>query len=431
MIAEYLNLSDFMLLFSSTRHLHDLFAPIRNKFAVQPKGNPSIPALLWAVWKNYEPLVRLLLSPSVSKCYAIDVNIWTVKVNSALHVAATVGCESIARLLLENGADVNARGDYERTPLIQAATNTTEGGNNVVRLLLQRGADVECVSRCGNSALDDAVLLVGPIKGLVRRDRIRILVDEGGADINAQDKNGCTLLSRVLSSGRHEDSALSLLEMGADPMIGDTLRLADKNYSKEVMVLLLKKLLELSEPMPELKRWWSQDSFHNGKLALHYAASLGDCRMVKYLLKMGIDPNTSNQGAETPLHRASRAGHEKAVRLLLDGGAAVDACDDTGWTPLYFAARSAFVEIVRLLLERGADVNALNECGVSALHWAAQNQSEQSACTVELMLEYRADVRASGDFVEETPLRWALEFGKNERVIAMLLSRMEEAGKRL
>lgn len=354
MIAEYLTLQQLIPLFLSNHHLKHILTPLRNKLAVQPKGSPPRPALIWATWLNHESLVRLLLSPSVSKRYAIDTNIRQLDRDTVLHIAAGTGHENIARLLLENGADINALGRGERTPLSTAAS--FEG---------------------------------------------------------------------------HDTVALLLLEMGADPTIGNVLYKARENCNDEVIVLLLKKLLQVSEAAPSMKSWWSQDSFANGKLALTLATSVGDDRMVEYLLEMGVDANTLGNNEDTALHRASSAGHERVVRVLLDGHAAVDSRDDTGWTPLLFAARFAFVDIVRLLLERGADVNALNECEVGALHWAAQNSSEQAVRTVELLLEKGADVQVQKGIAEDTPLGWALEFGKNERVIAMLLSRKQEVAEGL
>ena len=43
-------------------------------------------------------------------------------------------------LLLNNGADVNSRGDYNSTPLHEAAES---GSLDIARLLLSRGADVD------------------------------------------------------------------------------------------------------------------------------------------------------------------------------------------------------------------------------------------------------------------------------------------------
>ena len=59
----------------------------------------------------------------------------------------------IVSLLLEAGADVNAKGDNEETALMLAAANPNP---EVVSLLLEAGADVNARDNRGNSALNYA-----------------------------------------------------------------------------------------------------------------------------------------------------------------------------------------------------------------------------------------------------------------------------------
>ena len=69
------------------------------------------------------------------------------------------------RLLLDNGADVNARGDMENTALHKAALL---GLADVVRFLLERGADTALRNHDGDAPLDIA-------KRLGHDDIVRIL----------------------------------------------------------------------------------------------------------------------------------------------------------------------------------------------------------------------------------------------------------------
>ena len=56
-----------------------------------------------------------------------------------LHQAASEGHLEVVRLLVENGANVNARDENGRTPLFRAAD---EGHLDIVRLLVENGAEV-------------------------------------------------------------------------------------------------------------------------------------------------------------------------------------------------------------------------------------------------------------------------------------------------
>lgn len=68
-----------------------------------------------------------------------------------LHSAAASSNVEIAGLLLENGANANARQQGDFTPLHSAAQN---GQVEMALLLLEHGADVKAVNEAGQSALD-------------------------------------------------------------------------------------------------------------------------------------------------------------------------------------------------------------------------------------------------------------------------------------
>ena len=70
-----------------------------------------------------------------------------------LLVAAAAGRTDNARLLLDQGADVNARSDTSQTPLMMAAKS---GKKDTVKFLLEKGADADVRDQAGNRALEYA-----------------------------------------------------------------------------------------------------------------------------------------------------------------------------------------------------------------------------------------------------------------------------------
>ena len=102
---------------------------------------------------------------------------------------------------------------------------------------------------------------------------------------------------------------------------------------------------------------------------------------VAQLLQGGHDPNSRNQGGNTPLHYAAKdpwPNGPKVVRLLISAGARCDPRNKVGNTPLHVAAGTGTtsksssedeaIETVRLLLDCGARPNRRNNKGNTPLH---------------------------------------------------------------
>ena len=88
--------------------------------------------------------------------------------------------------LITQGADINARDEYERTPLhYHAQVNNVEK----VALLLERGADIEAQDKYKNTPLHFAEY---------NAEAAQLLIEKG-ADINAKDNMGHNVMERLLS----------------------------------------------------------------------------------------------------------------------------------------------------------------------------------------------------------------------------------------
>ena len=121
---------------------------------------------------------------------------------SPLLWASDCGRLELALLLLDHGADINSRDASSRTPLSLAMGN---GHLEIARLLLQRGADVN-VWESG-----EGTVLLGAIQ---RNDLFAELLLTYGADVNARNDNGLSLLH--LASGHGKFRAVRwLLKHGA------------------------------------------------------------------------------------------------------------------------------------------------------------------------------------------------------------------------
>jgi hypothetical protein len=118
--------------------------------------------------------------------------------------AARLGHMSRARYLLKKGSDINRKGIYGETALIQAVWGKHI---DVIELLLDRGADVNAQDGEGNTALIWAA-------GYGDRDAVSLLVDRG-ANMNLQNNEGDTAIMCAMRAG-HRDVVKLLLASGSD-----------------------------------------------------------------------------------------------------------------------------------------------------------------------------------------------------------------------
>ncbi|KAI9893551.1 MAG: hypothetical protein M1814_006347 [Vezdaea aestivalis] len=171
--------------------------------------------LIAASIKNHKEIVKLLLENGA------DIHAKGNYGETALHEAASRGHEAIIKLLLENGADIHAKSDYGETALHKA---TSRGHEAIIKLLLENGADIHAKSDYGETALHKATS-----RG---HEAIIKLLLENGADIHAKDDIGETALHWAASGG-HEAIIKLLLENGADIYAkgnyGETVRERSKN----------------------------------------------------------------------------------------------------------------------------------------------------------------------------------------------------------
>ena len=131
-----------------------------------------------------------------------DVNAKNRRKSTPLHWA--IRDEAKVRLLLEKGAEINARQNDGRTPLYLAAS--LGNGNAVLRLLLDKGADPNLATANGNTSLINAAMR-GDAEALA-------LLLAKKADVNAASGTGMTALMAAAGSRNLQPTAM-LLASGA------------------------------------------------------------------------------------------------------------------------------------------------------------------------------------------------------------------------
>jgi ankyrin repeat protein len=138
---------------------------------------------------------------------ATDINVNETSKNkvTALHLAAATDFFPAVKLLIEHGADVNARTSTGFTPLHWAASKNAVDS---IELLLANGSDVNAKARSNITPLHWAAS-----KGSV--DAVKLLL-AAGADISARTKLGYTPLHMAVKRDPYCESAVLIAKAQAD-----------------------------------------------------------------------------------------------------------------------------------------------------------------------------------------------------------------------
>ena len=253
-----------------------------------------------------------------------DVNARDADGDTLLHQACISGRPDVAKLLIDNGADIHVENIYGYTPLKLACDHKSP---EIVRLLIKSGADINVQDYLGRTPLQFAF-------GEKLYDIATLLIKKGAA-INEKDSGGLA------------------------PLHWACLR----NQS-DIAALLIEKSAYINDP---------DDA---GRTPLHWAAGRNYQNITQLLIDNDADINAQDNEGRTPLHLAIENNYNDIAKLLIENDADINARDATGKTPLYYAIENDCLDIATLLMERGADINAQDHKGFTPLDLALELDSQ-------------------------------------------------------
>ncbi|KAG4274426.1 hypothetical protein FPRO04_09384 [Fusarium proliferatum] len=331
--------------------------------------------------------------------------------STPLYWACGSGKKDTVELLVDNGAEINARCHLGLSPL---HISVETGQNEITEFLISKGADVSVVDDYGRTALT--------MSG--NTEVARQLIDSG-ADISHVTTDGFTPLSMASRRG-HVELVKLLIQRGADIN-----QAAANGYSPLFMAVwyddseLIELLIDEGAKVDEIQ--------YEGQMfsLLAVAAGKGFLNSVKALINKGAEPTefrplflAASYGAylgfssyfdakKAPVWLEPRRSHYRHVlEVLLQSGACVNTSDLLGYTPLHWASFCGIIDIVEILIQNGAGLSIQSVAGMTPLHCASRNGHLR---VTQLLVQHGADV-ASKDNRGRTPLHYACISGNLEVV---------------
>ena len=290
----------------------------------------------------------------------------------------------VAELLLEHGANVDARDTTGETILLKVLSQRQRNPVNKVKLLLKQGADVNVRDGALTSPLH-----LAEYGGELEVAEILI---QHKADVNSPDNKGMTplhILSERLANNENcvFNHARFLIEHGADVNRRD----------------------------------------NDNETPLHLAIRRAWFKFARTLLGKGADFNAENNKGKTPLHilpESHTDNEENALnhaRVLFEFGADVNRRDNDNETSLQLAIRRAWFKLSQVFLEHGANATTENNKGRTLLHILSESRTNDEGSVLNhalLLLKLGVEVNKP-DEDNETPLHLATRW--NQSKLAELL----------
>lgn len=236
----------------------------------------------------------------------------------------------LLRRWLNEGGDPNAANpnSSSKTPLLHLAVEIRN--QPAIHLLLQAGADIEARNNFGMTPLSNAVLCnhTAAIKILIR----------SGANPETKNKWHLNAMETAIHYGKG-DAILALFDLGVD--IKDKEKNNTGLWSNTWRPRSCKRLIDLGFDFKEPDE--------DGRNGLWHMVYHGNTNVCKRMISMGVDINHPDMNGITPLMVAVNNDQAEIFQLLMEAGAKTDTKNQEDKTALDMARETGNQKILAVV----------------------------------------------------------------------------------
>ena len=354
----------------------------------------------------------------------------------AIVFAASMVNRSLVEVLLDAGADINAKSSWwagGTSALQHAAGSMLAYDRKLAEYLIERGATIDAHAAAGLDMIETLETLIRENPDVVNAPgcdgmsplhfaatpRIAELLLAHGADINLRDRDHYGSAAQW-TMRRRPEVCRYLLDQGADADVilycamGDVER-ARAEFEKNPELLNLRINVKSAKgyvlPMSESPQVQEVPGGHVYAYQvgptmplLEIALQSKQLAIVDLLIDSGYEINLRDWYV---LVGQGPKRFDTLVKGFLAKGWDINARQKHRrgmWTPLHWVAQRGLTNGVACLLANGADPNVTDDKGQTPLHFIAQKGVGKNQ--VELLIEHGADLNARDD-AGQTPLDYA------------------------
>ncbi|OHD57239.1 MAG: hypothetical protein A2Y33_14810 [Spirochaetes bacterium GWF1_51_8] len=238
--------------------------------------------------------VKMILSSNTG----VDTS--NIGLDSLLHLAILKGDVKTAKFFIAMGADVTVK-EYINSNNFNISVLHTASVNDdldMVKMLVENGAEIDAADGAGRTALFNACA-IGNL------DMVKYLVGHNAAITVRETVNG-TYIIHEACYWDNIDVVKYLLYVGINKNLKDfkgntPFKYAVKGENLDIVKLLVGSGVEIDAISPD------EGSIFHG---------LEDLELVKYLVSLGLNPGLEDANGETPLQIAIEAGNDDVAEYL-------------------------------------------------------------------------------------------------------------------